>query len=157
MRKLKIDDKYTLIHYDKLSEVLDYSRIEKKFNAKYIGEFSLKNKDFWSDYPVAIFYTEKKHPEGSNYFGILFLNHFLPEEKPSVFITNGISAAEATWTGVMNEKGEILYSGYRHDYQVYGDLMIDGGQDYVRSSLHTLVEFKIVKDHIEIIRMLNVE
>ena len=46
-------------------------KIEQEYNGKYVLESCLKKKDGgWYNFPVAIFYTEQAHPEGSNYFAI---------------------------------------------------------------------------------------
>lgn len=147
LHKIPTSDKgFTLVHYDWNANIFDISKVEEKFNAKYVGEFTLKTKDgYWANKPVSIFYTEKKHPKGSNYFGI-FMNGI------TLVIANGISAAENIWLGVVDpETNEILYSAYRHDYQVHNKLITDGGADYLRSSTHPVVQFKIENGTIKIL------
>ena len=98
--------------------------------------------------PVAIYYTEKAHPEGSNYFGL-----FRDARDGGLRITNGIQAVDHEWSGVLDvETGEVLYSAYRHDYQTYNNLMADGGPDYLRCSVSPIVKFKILKDEIIIVK-----
>lgn len=146
--KIKAGD-YTIVHYDFLSnEVLtNIESVENLYEAKYIGEFSILLKETeWSNFPVAIFYTQDPHPKGSNYIGI-----YLSPSDNKVYITNGISVSQTEWTGVVNEKNEILYSAFRHDYQKHGDLMVDGGKDYLRSSMHPIKKFRIVKGEIEVL------
>ena len=55
-------------------------KIEDKYNATYVFESCLKDAyGNWANFPVAIFYTEEAHPEGSNYFGL-----YLTEDKTLV-------------------------------------------------------------------------
>lgn len=146
LNKIKIENSpYTLAHNDFYDEKF-YKAVSEKKKAKYIGEFSLKTKNgSWADIPVAVFYQEDAHPQGSNYFGLY--KSILPWE--GLMITDAIKAVDNIWTGVLNpETNEVLYSAYQHDYQVHGDLMADGGACYTRSSKHPLVTFKIDKDKI---------
>jgi hypothetical protein len=121
-------------------------KIEELRNAKYVFESTVKSKDGgWVNQPMAIFYTEKKHPEGSNYFA-LYMQHGVP------YITDGITAIEPEYTGVVNDD-EVVYSRYRHDYRSAGSHAIDGGRDYTRltGSNPKTVKFKVVEDHLEIV------
>ena len=138
-----ICDKYVISHEDQLPIYTHV--IEEKYNAKYIGEFSYKNgNQGWMNQPMALFYTENPHPDGSNYLGIFVVDGH-------IVLVDGISAAEHEWVGVLNDKtNEIIYSAFRHDYQVLGDLMADGGADYARSSCHTPVKLQIIKDEINV-------
>ena len=120
-------------------------KIEELRNAKYVFESTVKSKDGgWVNQPMAIFYTEKKHPEGSNYFA-LYMQHGVP------YITDGITATEPEYTGVVNGD-EVVYSRYRHDYRNAGNYAIDGGREYTRimGSNPKTVKFKVVEDHLEI-------
>lgn len=127
--------------------------IEKKYNAKYIFESCLKTKDGnWTDRAYAIFYTEKVHPEGSNYFGI---GWSLDPNNRNAIITNGISATEE-FTGVeLND--EVYYSRFCHDFRFFPNgLFVDGGRDYTRYggsvlSDCKLVKLKVVKDKLEVV------
>jgi hypothetical protein len=99
--------------------------IEKNYNAKYVLETCLKNKNGeWLNYPVAIFYTEEPHPNGSNYFGIFI--HI-----GEVMITDGISAVKEPIEALMIDN-DIIYSRYRWDCVTHNGIMIDGGRDYCR-------------------------
>jgi len=83
--------------------------IEEKYAGTYVFESCLKDKDGkWLNFPVAIFYTEKAHPEGSNYFA-MFMLHGYP------MIADGISATEGHSVGVKAFNNEVIYSRYRHD------------------------------------------
>lgn len=121
-------------------------KVEEKYKAKYVFESCLKLKDGgWCNRPVAIFYTETPHPEGSNYFGLYF-NDF-----GDLMITNGISATEP-FEGL--QVGEnVIYSRYRHDYREYKDVAVDGGRDYLKvvgNIHHPHVKIKVVEDHLEV-------
>ena len=81
----------------------DINGIEKKYNAKYVFEACIKDiKGKWLNFPAAIFYTEKAHPEGSNYFA-MFMLHGHP------MIADGISAVkDVMYTGLEAEE-EVVY------------------------------------------------
>jgi len=128
------------------------TKVEQMYNAKYVFESCLKTRfGGWSEFPVAIFYTEQPHPEGSNYFG-LFRNDF-----GQLTIANGISALEE-FVGLQIGE-DIIYSRYRHDYRTLNEDedesagFIDGGRDYVRSNpeVGKLVTLKVNKDKLEVV------
>lgn len=132
---------------------LNTKAVEERYNVKYVGEFSTQSAPgVWRNGPVAVFYGEK-HPNGSNYLGV-----FHDLTGGAVYLTDAITAvqnadgAPVVWSGVCNDKGEVLYSAFRHDYQTHGDLMADGGQEYMRCSLHDIVRFSIVKDGLEMVK-----
>lgn len=123
-------------------------KIEEQYNAKYVLESCIKNKNGgWCDFPAAIFYTPEPHPEGSNYFAI-----FLDPQRTSLMISNGFTATVPTYTGTLVED-EVLYSRYRHDFRSVGETFVDGGRDYFRTSspVENWVNFKIVEDRLEVI------
>lgn len=144
MKPLTIDNKRSKC-------IFDIEKVQSQYNAKYVGEFCLPTKDgSWSESPVSVFYVEKpEKPEYSNYFGL-----FTREGK--TFITDALAAAEAPFFGIVANDGEVIYSAYRHDFtrSKDGSVFIDGGRDYVRRSLGSLVKLKIVKDKIEVIELL---
>ncbi len=153
-RKVSMGD-YTLVHWESMTYV-GPRKVEELYKAKYIGEVSLpaSGGQGWANTPVMLFYTEKAHPEGSNWFG---LYHDPFDE--TLMITNGIGAVfdknqkPVIYTGLVNEtKREIYYSAFRHDYQSFEDeYMIDGGRDYTKHSLKgRLVEFYIDKDRFKL-------
>ena len=125
------------------------AKVEQMYNAKYVFETCLKTRfGGWSEFPVAVFYTEQAHPEGSNYMG-LYKNDF-----GVMTICNAISALEE-FTG-LQIGDDIIYSHYRHDYRVLdeeNDGFIDGGRDYVRCNpkVGKLVTLKVVGDHLEVV------
>ena len=144
---MKIDTKCSFIKPEMI-EVF-----EREFNAKYILETDLLNKDkysgatFWSNIPGAIFYTEKAHPRGSNYFALYF-------QDSSLMITDGLpSIKDVVFKGIEVE-GEVVYSRYRHDYREgKNGAFVDGGRDYFRYggdqfNDYNIVKFKVVEDRL---------
>ena len=125
--------------------------IEDKYAAKYVFEACIKDaKGKWLNFPTAIFYTDKAHPEGSNYFAMFMLNG-------NPMIADGITAVEdVVYTGLETED-QVVYSRYRHDFRSLNNgAYIDGGRDYFRYggdsyNDYNVVRFKVVKDRLEII------
>ena len=103
-------------------------KIEQEYNGKYVLESCLKKKDGgWYNFPVAIFYTEQAHPEGSNYFAIY------RDTDGHFGITNGLSAVEGVNFMGIEAEDEVIYSRYRHDFREHKNgAFIDGGRDYTR-------------------------
>jgi hypothetical protein len=125
----------------------DIETIEKYYHGKYILEICTKCKDgSWSDFAGTIFYTEKAHPQGSNYF-LMYTNPY-----QGLMIANGLPAIETPIKGLLID-GTIIYSRYRHDYREYNGIIIDGGRDYFRiggERMHEAQEVDIIvmKDQI---------
>lgn len=122
------------------------AKVEEMYNAKYVFESCLKTRvGGWSNFPVAIFYTETPHPQGSNYFG-LYSNDF-----GDIMITNGISATESF--DALQVGDDIIYSRYRHDYREHNGAMVDGGRDYFKRSADVgkAVKLRVVKDKLELV------
>lgn len=84
-----------------------------------------------SDCPADIFYRETPHPEfGNRYFGLY------ADREGRVMITNADRVEEFEFGMVENDLGELEYSQSHHDYKVFENgNMIDGGRQYIRSSL----------------------
>ena len=128
--------------------------VKKQKDAKFVLECCLRGKsDEWINQTFALFYSPAQHPEGSNYFALYYQYGFDPEDRPKLMITNGISAVEnkdgtpVTYTALVNDAGEFIYSANRHDCQIYDNMMIDGGRDYYRSNMNTgKLEQFIIKD-----------
>ena len=126
--------------------------IELKYNAKYVIDSCLKSDSGnWLNFPAAFFYTEEKHPRGSNYFAMYSLGGWM--------ITDGIRVSEGVFHGILFEDGELVHSRYRHDWFEHRKAMVDGGRNYFRTS--TCPEgAKQVKFHIvngEIKRVIDFE
>jgi hypothetical protein len=123
--------------------------IEDKMNARYVFESCLKNKNGgWANMPVAVFYTETAHPEGSNYFGVY------QNMDGKTMIANAITATEP-FDGVAIDD-EVIYSRYRHDFREHNGVFVDGGRDYTkyggeRINEAKIVQLKVINDHVELI------
>jgi hypothetical protein len=127
-------------------------KIEKQYNAKYVLESCIKGSSGeWCNFPAAIFYTEEEHSHGSNYFAMYIHPH-----RGGLMISNGFTASVPTYTGALVED-EVIYSRYRWDYRQKNDVVVDGGRDYFNTTAHPddWVQFKIVKDKLEIIEKIN--
>lgn len=115
-------------------------KIEDIKGAKYMGYWCTKHsKGFWNEQPVDVFYQPNPDLEQghSHYFGIFVRDN-------SVFICDAASAFSETIGGIMCDDGEVLVSRYRHDYVTKdGGYMIDGGRDYLRSSLHPTISVEV--------------
>jgi hypothetical protein len=89
-----------------------------------------------SDRPVDIFYRETAHPQfGNKYFGIA------PDyETGGIVIFNADKVEKFTFGMVEDDDGDLQYSQYHHDYKSFNNgNMIDGGRQYVRSSLNSQI------------------
>lgn len=122
-------------------------KIEQHYNAEFVCETTLKTKGGgWLNAPVAVFYTEQAHPEGSNWFGLYYRDGQL-------MVTDAQSALEP-FDGLMLEDGSVFYSRFRHDYRVAAGAMVDGGRDYMRytpTAGSRVVQLKIVKNQLEVV------
>ena len=125
--------------------------IEEKYAATYVFEACIKDaKGKWLNFPAAIFYTNKAHPEGSNYFA-MFMLHGHP------MIADGITAVENVLYTGLEAEDQVVYSRYRHDFRSLNNgAYIDGGRDYFRYggdsfNDYNVVRFKVVKDRLEIV------
>lgn len=109
---------------------ISIDKVEKRYNVKFVCETPIKDKGGWRETSSLIFYGEK-HPQGSNYMAMSVIYYF--EDKGQLVVSDGISATEGTWFGII-DGDEVIYSRYRHDYRVgKTGVWIDGGRDYVRS------------------------
>ncbi len=138
----------------------EIAKIEKKYEAKYVCETCVKNKNGWVLKDVTIFYQPdaSKVPEGgSQWFGIYWQREFPDGESPyHLVICNAITAVEQDITGIVAENGDIIYSRHRHDYRWSEDktVMIDGGRDYDRHNLGgPLVTLRSMEDSLIVIRL----
>ncbi|NBX51922.1 hypothetical protein EBT25_18785, partial [bacterium] len=85
---------------------------------------------YWHESPVDVFYVANpdRSKGHSNYFG-MFVN-----ERGNVMICNAESAFSEPITGVLCDDGEVLVSRYRHDFVTKGEISVDGGRDYTKTS-----------------------
>jgi len=88
------------------------SKVEDLYQAKYVGQFCLKTRGgAWADAEVSVFYTSApSKPEYSNYFAL-----FVQDGK--VMISDARDVTEGTFTGVVADNGDIVYSRYLHDFR----------------------------------------
>jgi len=147
---MKIDTKCSFIKPENIKV------IEREYNAKYILETDLLGTDqysgvtFWGNKPAAIFYTENDHPRCSKYFSLY-------KRGDSLMITDGIPSIKDVVFKGLEAEGEVIYSRYRHDFREgKNGAFVDGGRDYFKYggdnfSDYNIVEFKVVKDRLEII------
>jgi hypothetical protein len=89
-----------------------------------------------SDAPVDIFYRKTPHPEfGNKYFGI-----GVDREDGSYVIFNADKVEDFAFGMVEDDDGNLQYSEYHHRCKFFENgNMIDGGRDYVRSSLNAKI------------------
>ena len=133
-------------------KLIEPTKVEKKYNVKFVCETPIRYKNSWRDYSSLIFYGEK-HPQGSNYMA-LSVTFDIDGNFDDIVITDGISATEGSFEGLI-DGDEVYYSRFRHDYRVTpSGMFIDGGRDYTRSSVvdpDKYVTLKIIRDKLEIV------
>tara|TARA_R110000868_G_C10515850_1_gene732604 strand:- start:8 stop:487 length:480 start_codon:yes stop_codon:yes gene_type:complete len=120
--------------------VVKIETVEKKYNAKYVGQLCLKTKDgSWAESPAEIFWQPTPPAGYSNYLGLII-------QGGTLYITSGAAAVEPVISGAIAADGEIIYSRYRHDYRTSkdGTIWIDGGRDYTRGGIGQYIQLKIV-------------
>lgn len=134
----------TIKHYPVFptEKVIEHYSNKDGVPVKYVCTTDIKR----SDMPVDIFYRETPHPEFSNrYFGLFYD----PAER--VMITNADLVEEFEFGMVENDVGDLEYSQSHHDYKLFENgNMIDGGRQYIRSSLgcdvYRIKDGEFVKD-----------
>jgi hypothetical protein len=118
-------------------------RIEDKYCMQYVCE---SGKDLSMDItvPMAIFYSTKKHTDGSNYMGLY-------RSGDQFMVTDGLPAIKNGLVGVLFSDGKYYHSTHRHDYFTDPDqpsTFIDGGRAYTRACGRTcnfvVVDGKII-------------
>jgi hypothetical protein len=113
-------------------DIIEISKVEKRYKCKYVCETCLNVKGLWREHSSLIFYNEVAHPEGSNYMA---LSYQLDGDDGYLVVSDGISVTEEPIVGII-DGDEVIYSRFRHDYRVgKTGVMIDGGRDYIRSSI----------------------
>lgn len=146
--KLKIKQKESFL------SKIGIKLIEKKYKAKFVGVFSLKQSDGWRNFPSYIFYVEK--PEKLHYSNYIAVSEEILSLEPfetKTVVSDGSSFNCEPIFALMADNGEVIYSAYRHDYEVSSDgsCYIDGGRDYTRYSPEKdLIELEIVDGEIKI-------
>lgn len=124
----------------------DIRSIEKEKKARYICDNPLKTRDgSWANFPIAIFYANEKHTEGSNWFGLF------QDSIGRITITNAESVENRVINGLLVDE-KIIYSSYRNDFVCLGNkdglkCCIDGGLDYLKTMGNApIVKLQITKD-----------
>lgn len=134
----------TIKHYPVFptEKVIEHYSNKDGVPVKYVCTTDIKH----SDMPVDIFYRETPHPEfGNRYFGLFYD----PAER--VMIINADLVEEFEFGMVENDVGDLEYSQSHHDYKLFENgNMIDGGRQYIRSSLgcdvYRIKDGEFVKD-----------
>lgn len=109
------------------------SKIEERYKAKYIGDFSIKDKRGWTPQPVSIFYVENPDiSKGHTHYMGMFVDTFTTG-LPQVYLCKGDSAFEEPFNAIVWEDKAYI-SCYQHHYVTNetNDFMIDGGRAYQR-------------------------
>jgi hypothetical protein len=126
-------------------------KVEEKYNAKYVLESCVKLRTGdWANFPTAIFYTEKAHPQGSNYFALYY-------DGSDLMITDGLSAVQDVIFEGLEAEGEVIYSRYRWDSRGgKNGAFVDGGRDYFRFggdsfNDYNRVKFRVIEGQINFI------
>jgi hypothetical protein len=109
--------------------------IEARRKCKFVGEFCVKDqRGNWTEEPLAIFWQEIPPVPGYSHYFAVRISHF----DNQVYISSGASVEGLRMTGIVADNGEVIYSRYRHDFVYSTDrtVFVDGGRDYVKSSMH---------------------
>lgn len=121
--------------------ICDIAKVETKYAANWVGQLSLRTRDGnWSETPADVYWQAKPPIEGySNYFALIY-------KFGSLYITSGESAVAGTFSAVVADDGEVIYSRYQHDYRTStdGSVFIDGGRNYCRTNITNAIQLKIV-------------
>lgn len=115
----------------------DIPYIEKKYNAKYVGDFPIKTRTGWG-YPGAVFYDP--NPDVSKGHKHLF-GFYHEENTDSTIVYDATYLEGMEFLGTRLHDGEFAWSRYRHDNREVPGGFIDGGFDYLRAC----GEVKIIK------------
>lgn len=112
----------------------DVPMTEKHYNAKFMGSWAIRVKDEWTESPVDVFY--QPNPDASlghsHYFGLY--TDYTSDGDRQTYITNAKSAFSQEIAGGICSDGEVIVSGYRHDYINTKGALVDGGRDYLRTN-----------------------
>lgn len=144
---MKID-----LSVSKYWEHVDINKLEEHYKAKFVCESAIKIGNRWNDNSSLIFYSTEKHPRGSNYMA--FSYNYATDE---YVVSDGISVTEIDIYGVVTDHDTVIYSRFRHDYRVVDGAMIDGGRDYVRSSVGNRVTMRIIDGELKVIEQFGVD
>ena len=110
-------------------------KIESKYSAKYLIDSCAPTQGGgYANFPFAIFYCDKKHPDGSNFLAVFNKVDPVSGQFLGTFVTDGHFLTKQTINAVVADDGELIYSRYRHDARSSkdGSVTIDGGRDYCK-------------------------
>ena len=120
--------------------ICDIAKVEAKYNAKFVGQFCLKDKHGnWVNNPADVYWqATPPQPGYSNYFALIV-------QGGTLYITGAAIVESTIIDAVEADDGEILYSRYRHHYinSKDGSCFIDGGRDYTRTNRGT-IDLKVI-------------
>lgn len=117
----------------------------KTRNAEYVVDTEHKG------IPCSVFYGLIPHPDsGSRYFAL-----YRTPVTGELMITNGAFVEDQTFTGVIADNGDIIFSRSRHDYRTSDDesVFVDGGRDYIRCNAlpqERFVKLTVFKGRLEV-------
>ena len=118
---------YHILRESSFIDAVGIKLIEETRHAKYVYETCPKTKDGdYANIPMAVFYTEKKHPEGSHFFGV-----FIDPVTRRTMVCDA-SKHMGPLEGIALPNGDVIYSRYRHDFREHDRVFVDGGRDYLR-------------------------
>ena len=125
--------KLTTVNTGRNGTMFDIAIVEAQYNAKFVGQLCLRvQQGGWhGDEFGEVYWQETPPVKGySHYFALI-------RQNGTTYITSGASAVEGIIDGILADDGEIVYSRYRHDmrYSTDKSVWIDGGRDYVRTSV----------------------
>jgi hypothetical protein len=106
-----------------------------------------KGSGIFTDDTVMVFW-QPDPPQGYHPYFVYYHRPEYPGQKEAkLYIASGESFDPEVAAIIIPNKtgkgGKLMYSRYRHDYYTLGDAMVDGGRDYLRSSLHDAVKLNI--------------
>lgn len=108
---------------------IDLMAVEEKYNAQFVGDFCIKDRNGnYTTNVAAVFWQPTPPAPHTNEYFALFI------QQGSLYIADGTSAVEKPIDAIIAANGEIVYSRHRHDYRVSSDgsVTVDGGRDYMR-------------------------
>ena len=124
------------------STLFNIEMVEKKHNAKYVGDFPTKLRGGGWGNAGAVFY--KANPDIEKGHKHLFGLYYDPFNDMAV-IYDASYLDGFVFTGVMLNDGQYVWSRDRHDYREVPGGAIDGGFDYCRA----IGDVKLIKLHIK--------
>lgn len=110
--------------------VINVANIEDMYSATFVGDFSIKTKIGWTNFPIAVFYQPNPKIElGHSYYFGMYIDDY-----GRLMITNAESTFSQPIVGITADDGQIIFSRFRHDFvrSNDGSVSIDGGREYTK-------------------------